>query len=154
MLYQTWNLRCIPFFKEEITEDDQDTSIYPSIKEFQQADIYTPELRTLLVNYVNNCKDIVATTLKRYNSYQQQFHMGLAYYTDGEIIFNNFLMDYIQNDDFAIPVLWMELIKKKDFKVDPFTLDFDLITSGKIDIFKTVNETFDQLPTVQKAMKI
>jgi len=154
MLYQTWNLRCIPFFKEEITEDDLGKTIYPSIKEFQQTDIYTPELRTLLISYVSNCKDIVATTLKRYNPYQQQFHMGLAYYTDGEIIFNNFLMDYILRNDFAIPAAWLELIKKKDFKVDPFTLDLDLITSGKIDILQTVNEIFDQLPTIQKVMKI
>jgi hypothetical protein len=154
MLYQTWSLRVVPIFEEEMPAQDLQEYNYPSIEGFRQADIYTPQLRARLGTYIQNCQPFVATTLKRYNLYQQQFHMGLAYYTDGEIIFNNFLHDYITRDDFAIPVLWLELIKKKDFKVAPFTLDFDLITGGKIDIFKTVNETFDQLPTVKKAMKI
>jgi hypothetical protein len=152
MLYQTWNLRCIPFFKEEITEEDQDTTIYPSIKEFQQADVYTPEVRALLVNYINNCKGIVATTYKRYNPYQEKFQMGLDYSTDGEIIFNDFLRDYIQYDDFAIPALWLDLIKKKDFRVESFTLDFDRITTGNIDVFKTIQETFEEIPTIKKVM--
>ncbi len=151
-LYLTWDFRTIPFFREEFIEENSVDPNSISIKGFQQPNVYTSKLRAKLITYINACPGFVATTLKRYNCYQRQFHLGLCYYTDGEIIFNNFLSDYIQQEDFAIPQLWFEIIEKKNFKLDQFKVNSDLISSGRVEVFNTIKESFQEVPTMKKAL--
>lgn len=148
MLYETWNYRCVPFFIEEEMEREMTDYSLPSIKEFQQPGIYDQSTRAQLISYVNNCLPLVATSIRRNRPYHGDFTFNFTYFTDGEIIFNNFLMDYIQQDDFAIPALWFELIRQKDFKVDTFTIDFDAK-----DIFNTYKQTFAEVPSIKKALR-
>lgn len=148
MSYLTWNYRCVPFFIEERMENDLAQYPVPSIKEFQQENVYPPALRAQLIDYVANCYPLVATSIRRIRPYQGTFTFDFAYYTDGEIIFNNFLSDYIQQDDFAIPPLWLELIRQKDFRVEQFKIDYEVV-----DIFQTIKETFAEAPTIKKALR-
>lgn len=143
-------MRTVPMFKEEFTPQNPSDAHYISIREFQQENLYTAETRNKLITYVHSCPHFVATSFKRFHPYQEQFHWELSYYTDGEVIFNNFLLDYISRNDFALPRLWFELIKERQFKLNPFQIDMVLASNGEIDIFKTAKESFQEIPTVKK----
>jgi hypothetical protein len=147
MSYLTWNYRSIPFFAEEKMAHDLVDYPFPAINTFQQEQVYPAALRAQLTDYVYNCYPLVATSIRRQRPYQGDFTFEFCYYTDGEIIFNNFLRDYIKQDDFAIPVLWLELIRKKNFQVDQFTIDYQ--APG---IFDTAKETFAVTPSIRKAL--
>lgn len=153
MDYLTWKYRTVPFFLEEQDEIDRTTLPKPSIKSFQQTGLYTPDLREQLIKYINSCLPIVATSIKRYNPYLDKYSFEMGYYTDGEVIFNNFLMSYIQQEDFVLPQLWFDLIRKRDFEPVSLQLDFDLITSNSIDIYKTIRQTFAEAPEIGKAIR-
>jgi hypothetical protein len=146
--YKFWNYRCVPFFKEELI--DNKSGDFPSIEEFKEKDVYTREVRSFLITYLEKCVPIVATSFKRYNPYTEEYSSILSYYTDGEIIFNNFLVEYIKHEDFAIPVAWFDLIHKRNFTIPKFQINEDLIIENDIDIFLTAQETFQDFPTIQK----
>lgn len=148
MSYLTWNYRCVPFFIGEKMENDVAHYPLPSIKDFQQENVYPAALRAQLTDYVHQCRPFVATSIQRYRPYHGDYTYDFAYYTDGEITFNNFLLDYIQQDNFAIPPLWLELIRQKNFKVDQFELDYEAMF-----LVYTEKETFAEMPTIKKAMK-
>lgn len=150
MNFTEWNTRTVPFFIEEMVE--MQTVAYPSIRQFQQPGIYTPALRAQLVDYIHGCTGIVATSLDRINPYTGKRIMELAYYTDGEVIFNNLLRDYIQRNDFALPASWLALIKQKDFRTGPLAFDAKMREDSEVNIFQTVTQTFQEYPAVKKAM--
>lgn len=149
MLYQTWNFRYLPFFKEEMVEQNSEI-VYPSIEEFKQEKIYSSEIRHALKKYISQCPNIVATSSLRYNPYLEITSHELAYYTDGEIIFNNFLFDYIIHEDFAIPSKWLEIIKGKNFIMDPILIDYDKLSDPAIDIFMMTEQTFEMEPLIKQ----
>lgn len=151
--YKTWNLRCVPIFREELIETDLNRADFPSITGFQQNKVYKPELRKRIADYIHACPCIVATTNKRQNPYKASFDLELAYFTDGEVIFNNFLHHYILQDNFAIPVLWLKLIAHKNYQVDPIKFDYQSLSDPNTDVFKTKTETFGQEASIKKAIK-
>ena len=51
--YKTWNLRCVPIFREELIETDWNKDNFPSITGFQQDQVYTPELRKSIADYIH-----------------------------------------------------------------------------------------------------
>jgi len=120
----------------------------PSIKDFQQENVYPAALRAQLIDYVHHCHPLVVTSIRRYRPYHGSYTFDFVYYTDGEIIFNNFLLDYIQQDNFAIPPLWLELIQQKNFRVDQFKLDYESVR-----LSETTEATFSETPAIKKAMR-
>ncbi|NSL86310.1 hypothetical protein ECE50_005695 [Chitinophaga sp. Mgbs1] len=153
MLYQIWNLRCIPFFKEEIANPKDDHASFPSINDFRQPNVYTPTLRQQLYEYINGCPAVIATTWPRKNAYTGKREMELAYFTDGEIIFNNLLHHYIREPDFALPERWLEIIRQKNFNPGPLTIDAAIASNATINIFRTTNQGFEEIPVVRQAVR-
>ena len=152
MTFLEWNVRTVPLFAEEMPEAANADHRYPSIKSFQQPGIYSSSLRNRLAAYIHGCPGIIATSLKRFHPYLGAYRMELAYYTDGEVIFNNFLHDYIRCCDFAIPALWLKLIEAKGFTTGGLKIDADICISGEVDVFQTISQTFQEMPAVRKAV--
>lgn len=152
MHYTNWNSRLLPFFREELIKKE-DPSLYPSIASFRQKDIYTPEQRRTLQQYCAQCPNIVATSYERCNAYSGTKTSELAYYTDGEVIFNNFLFDYLEQEDFALPERWLAGIKNRDYILQTTAIDIDRMLHSGIDIFQMSAQTFDDIPLVKAFMK-
>lgn len=144
MNFKQWNLRGLSFFQEEIKDIK-----FPSIKNFQQKDYYDPNIRMKLYQYLQNCPEILATTYHRLHAYKIEEVSLLVYSTDGEFIFTNTLKDYLLYDDFVLPQKWYELIKFRDFRNPKLVLDHQKITSGKMDIFKNFERSFDEKSIVE-----
>lgn len=152
MDYLNWKYRTVPFFLEEQDETDRTGLPKPSIKSFQQIGLYSPHIRKQLTDYIESCKLIIATSIRRYNPYLDQYSFEMGYYTDGEVIFNNFLMSYIRQEDFVLPQSWFNLIRRRDFEPVSFHLDFNLITRNTVDIYKTIRQTFAEAPEIGKVI--
>ena len=152
MNYISWNYRGISFFKEEIRYKDENISNYPSIKQFQQKELYEPGIRYKLCNYLGNCPAIVSTSYKRLNAYTFEPIFSLTYFTDGDFIFTNLLQEYMYHNNFVLPQKWYELIKTRDYLNQDFELDYEKISSGEIDIFKNFETSFNEPSIVRKVI--
>jgi len=152
MNYKSWNHRGISFFKEEISNKDESISDYPSIKQFQQNEFYTPEIRNKLCNYLENCPAIVSTSYERINVYTFETIFSLTYFTDGDFIFTNLLQEYMYHDNFVLPQKWYKLIKTRDYFNEDFELDYEKISSGEVDVFKNFEKSFDEPSIVRKVI--
>lgn len=150
--HSTWNFRNIPVFDEEIVETETPLTGV-SISGFQEKSFYTDAVREKLVLYIHSCIPIVASTFERKNVYTKEIIYDLVLYTDGQVIFDNLLLSYIKQDDFVIPDRWYKIISDNDFILDDITIDFEKKFEENIDIFTTVEETFDQSPTIAKVIQ-
>lgn len=150
MSFKNWNYRFVPLFKEEFPEKDSPDC--PSIKDFQEKNIYDDGTRTMLKNYLSQAVPLIATSFRRFNPYDHSYKNSLSYFTDGEVIFNNFLLDYIGQDDFALPVIWFNLIREKKFIPDRLSFDSAAAINEKVDIFKTTEQTFSEIPDIKKVL--
>lgn len=148
----SWNHRGISFFKEEISNKEENISDYPSIKQFQQNKFYTPEIRNKLCNYLENCPAIVSTSYERINVYTFETIFSLTYFTDGDFIFTNLLREYMYQDNFVLPQKWYKLIKTRDYLNEGFELDYEKISSGEVDVFKNFEKSFDEPSIVRKVI--
>lgn len=152
MNYISWVYRGISFFKEEIIDpSDEKISRYPSIKDFQQDEVYTLEIRNKLCDYLANCPAIVSTSYNRLNAYTLKPTFSLTYFTDGDFIFTNLLQEYIYQDNFALPQKWYELIKARDYLNEDFELDYEKISSGEINVFESFEKKIDEPSIIRKA---
>lgn len=153
MNYTTWNLRTRPGFKEENTIIDNRVEItLPSIKDFRVPNVYDKKCRSKIISYFSESVPLVATTYLRKNAYSGEICSSLSYFTDSEVIFDNLFLEYIKESDFCLPVRWYDLIAKRDFKHSRFEINFDLVVDGSVDIFATVEETFDEDASIKKAL--
>lgn len=153
MNYTTWNLRTSPGFKEENTIIDNKVGItIPSINDFRVSNIYDKKCRSKIISYFSESVPLVATTHFRKNAYTGEMCPSLSYFTDSEVIFDNLFLAYIKESDFCLPARWYDLIAKKDFKMNCFEINFDLVYDGTVDIFATVEQTFDEEASVKKAI--
>jgi hypothetical protein len=107
---------------------DQIAENLPSITDFQQPGLYSAELRGRLADYLENAVQIMSTSYERVNPYTSEKIRELSYYTDGELIFNNLLRDYIRQQDFVLPDIWLKVIEKNRFLIKPFKLDEDALS--------------------------
>lgn len=152
MNHSTWNLRSIPTFDEETFGTNTPNSGI-SISGFQEQSFYTDTIKQKLILYINSCAPIVSSTFERKNAYTKEFVFELTYYTDGHVIFNNLLLEYIKQNDFVIPDKWFKIISDNDFILGTISVDVEKVFDENIDIFNTAEETFEQIPTIAQVIR-
>jgi hypothetical protein len=138
MNYKNWNIRSFGGFWEEFEATEPNTDDghrIISINEFRNADRYSSEERRQLIDYLTKCPGLYATTGIRKNAYTQKEVASYALFTDGEVLFDNLILEYIQQPDFIIPEKWFALIQKRGFVVPKLEfkedyIDFDFFTAG------------------------
>lgn len=117
-----WNYRFMPCFKGEIL-DLPDEQCIP-IQSFQSPNGYEKAIRDKLIAYFEDCLPLEAASLAVKNLYTNEY-LGLANYTDGEVIFSRQLFSYIRYNDFMLPIRWFNIIQEKNFILPNMTIDYD-----------------------------
>jgi hypothetical protein len=150
MNYKNWNQRSFGGFIEECLYSGEDEYCSDlSIIEFKDSSRYSSEERSKLYQYLSEGFGIVASTDRRKNAYNQSIEASYALFTDGEVVYDNLIIQYILYADFVLPEKWFILIKERGFVMPKFEFDDFAFFNYE----STEYETFDRESYLKKFIR-